>query len=109
MNLPKIAAFAFLVLVISCVPCPAFSSGSATDSYEAEQQADGRIEIVVTARSERLASSSGSVSLGLTNLLERAASKECGGDFELEQDPSPTTEVSNGRLVGSLRGLALCK
>ncbi|MCE7033409.1 hypothetical protein LY625_12435 [Lysobacter sp. GX 14042] len=109
MNPLKIAAIASLALAASCASSPVLSSGSSADSYEAKRQADGAIEIVVTARSERLASSSGSVSLGLTDLLEQAAAKECDGAFELEQDPSPTSKVSDGRLIATLRGLARCK
>lgn len=109
MNLPKIAAVASLLLMASCASDPTSLTTSPANSYEATRQADGKIEIVVTARSERLASSSGSVSLGLTDLLEQAAAEECAGDFELEQDPAPSTGVADGQLVATLRGFALCE
>jgi len=101
----NVIACSALVFLASCASTPS----SPSDSYEAVHQADGSIALSVTAKSERLASSSGSFSIGLTDLLEKAAAEECGGEFDLTQDAMPTTEVENGRLVATLKGVAQCK
>ena len=95
-----------LVLLASCAMPPATQTLA---SHEARRLPDGRIDITVTGRSERLSSSSGSVSLELTDILKKAAATECGGEFELEQDRQPTAKVVGGRLVATLHGVATCK
>src|SRR5690606_17357993 len=75
----NVIACSALVFLASCASTPS----SPSDSYEAVHQADGSIALSVTAKSERLASSSGSFSIGLTDLLEKAAAEECAGRFDL--------------------------
>ena len=105
----RIGAASLLLLVASCASDPTSFLNAPFHSHEAVRQADGTIAIVVTAKSERLASSSGSFTIGLTDMLEKAAAEECGGAFDLTQDPTPTMEVKNGRLVATLHGIARCK
>ncbi|WP_152620113.1 hypothetical protein [Lysobacter sp. A03] len=105
MDARKVAASSLVMLLASCASSPSLPS----DSYEAARQADGSIALSVTAKSERLASSAGSFSIGLTDMLEKAAAEECGGEFDLKQDATPTTAVENGRLIATLNGVAQCK
>ena len=105
MGVRRILSASLILLLSACASSP---SGP-WHSHEAHRQADGTVAITVTAKSERLASSSGSFSIGLTEMLEKAAKEECGGEFDLVQDPMPKTEVKNGRLVATLSGVATCK
>lgn len=109
MDLPGIAAASVVLLAVSCASHPVSVSNGPSNRHEAVRQADGTIAIVVTAKSERLVSSSGAFSIGLTDLLEEAAAEECGEAFDLVQDPTPVTQVKGGRLVATLRGTARCK
>jgi hypothetical protein len=105
MDATRIVAASTALVLAACASSPSAPSSS----YEAIRQADGRISLTVTAKSERLASSPGSFSIGLTGMLEKAAAAECGGEFDLTQDAMPTTDVKNGRLVARLSGVAQCK
>lgn len=110
MDLLRLSTAVALLSLASCATSAPPSNMQHTSSYEAQRQADGTIDITLTARSERLAlSPSDSFTLDLTDMLEQAATNECEGAFELVQAPLPTTEIKNGRLVATLSGTATCK
>ncbi len=104
MDTTRLIAF---FLAVALLPIAGMAQGQSHD-HEAVRQEDGSIAITVTAKSKRLRSVSNSFTMDLTSLLEQAAAQECGGEFDLKQDPKPETEVKGDRLVAKLRGVARC-
>lgn len=108
MDVLKASAVASLALLAACASTQEHTGPAVT--HVATAQADGSIAITVTARSEPLTASDGSVSLKLTDYLEAAAAEECGGrEFELTQGGIVPPVVEDGRMVGTLDGVARCK
>lgn len=108
MDVVKVSVFAVIALLTACATGPASTGPVVT--HDAKPQADGSIAITVTATSERLTSSDGSISLKLTDLLEQAASGECGGRlFDLTQGEFVQPKIQHGRMVATLDGVVRCK
>lgn len=77
-------------------------------SYEAEHRADGTIAITVIG-TRSLRSGPDNFSMPLADKLEEAAATECGGEYDLTQDPMPQTEMRGERFVAKLHGVATCR
>lgn len=108
MNLKRPATSALLLLLALCATSPSFATNPPTSSYEAKRNADGSVDISLTAKSERLQGLAGRIDFDVVGMLEEAAEKECGEAFDLDI-ARPRSAIRAGRIVTKVQAVARCK